>query len=90
MLHIKVLPALSGDCIILKLHHQDIHKMIIVDGGMGKECFRRLTEEIKMWNDCYGAVDKKASFSRQKGRLFKRRDVRFFGVEITQRNLLKN
>lgn len=57
MLQINVLPALAGDCMVLKFNHKDFHYMLIIDGGMGKECFRKLKAEIDCWNNAYGAVN---------------------------------
>lgn len=34
MLTIKMLPALGGDCIVIKIHRDNVHQIIIVDSGM--------------------------------------------------------
>ena len=57
MLTIKMLPALGGDCFVLKIHRDSVNQMIIVDSGMGTQCYLQLSKEIIGWNKAYGPVD---------------------------------
>ena len=57
MLTIKMLPALGGDCIVIKIHRDNVHQIIIVDSGMGRQCNSLLLKEITEWNKAYGPVD---------------------------------
>lgn len=57
MLTIKMLPALGGDCIVIKIHRDNVHQIIIVDSGMGRQCNTLLLKEITEWNKTYGPVD---------------------------------
>lgn len=52
-----MLPALAGDCLVLKVHRDNTHQMIIVDGGMGIHCTSALLDEITEWNREFGSVD---------------------------------
>lgn len=44
MINIRVLKAGQGDCIILTYGNENKSNHIIIDGGMGKECFRQLRD----------------------------------------------
>ena len=52
-----MLPAVAGDCFIIKIHRNEVHQMIVIDGGMGKQCIHKLKKEISEWNSNYGPVD---------------------------------
>lgn len=52
-----MLPALGGDCIVIKIHRDNVHQIIIVDSGMGRQCNTLLLKEITEWNKTYGPVD---------------------------------
>lgn len=42
MIKLRMLPALGGDCIMLRFLDQDFDYMVMIDSGMGRECIRKL------------------------------------------------
>lgn len=55
-MRIKMLPAMSGDCIEIIVDKPKPH-MIIIDGGMGKICKTILKKDVMDWSDKNGPVD---------------------------------
>lgn len=51
-----MLPALAGDCIEIYFE-SNIPRMIIIDGGMGKECRAILKKDVNKWKSENGPVD---------------------------------
>jgi len=46
-IQIMALPALDGDCILIKYGEQRSRKNILIDGGRGPACLQKLKNEIK-------------------------------------------
>lgn len=55
-MRLKMLPALAGDCIEIYFE-STIPKMMIIDGGMGKECIAILKKDVNKWRSENGPVD---------------------------------
>ena len=53
---LKMLPALAGDCLEIKFDGCTLG-MVIIDGGMGKECRYILKNDVCDWKDKNGPVD---------------------------------
>ena len=53
---LKMLPALAGDCLEIKFDGCT-PGMVIIDGGMGKECRYILKNDVCDWKDKNGPVD---------------------------------
>ena len=51
-----MLPALAGDCLEIKFDGST-PGMVIIDGGMGKECRAILKKDVCDWKDKNGPVD---------------------------------
>ncbi len=46
MINIRALKAGQGDCFILTYGNDEKNSYIVIDGGMGKECFQQLRDFI--------------------------------------------
>lgn len=46
-MHLKVFPAANGDCLLLKLTNNKFNKNILIDGGKGVLCHRKLKRELE-------------------------------------------
>lgn len=44
---VKVLPATNGDCLLISLLTEEKEMNILIDGGRGRACYRRLKSEIE-------------------------------------------